>query len=537
MDPAGQRPGQRLRAGRRRPPAWGTAPDAEAPQWNRPERPVVPEGEPWSPDEVWGRAAEAEPAAAQSTGWDQGRAEEPPAYQPSLGPGISPENAVPLPRQEQRVPGASLAAAPPADYAPPASSARRSTVARRRRTSRSGRAVGAVASRHTRSRSRRPDRWCRPRVPPESGAGGRASVPPAEPGGAGSVSASASVPLASRVTPPTDQVQLPGGTAAPQPRVYGRPARPEPEEGPGQDGPDGHPEQGGQPHFDEPEPHRNAFTDAPPVPSAPPSSPAGPPPFPPGVPSFVDQPANNRPVNGVHPHNDDRPADQFGDPFGGPGGPGDPFAGPGGQRDSFVGQNGPRDPFGGPGGPGDPFGGPGNPGDPFGGPGDAFAGPGAGRASVNGPGGFPPPSQTAPPAWQQQQSPGSGESDQGRFDAFKPEAEPKTEAPAPKVRNGKVLALVLIAAVLILAVPLGLLTLLGKIGGDDKPAAFDPAVGSCVKQSGQSAVAVECGQPDAFTVVSKVDAKEKCPDPAQPQVMLQGDVPNKVLCLKPAAGK
>jgi hypothetical protein len=151
------------------------------------------------------------------------------------------------------------------------------------------------------------------------------------------------------------------------------------------------------------------------------------------------------------------------------------------------------------------------------------------------PGGFPPAPQSAPPAWPQQGAP--GESEQGRFDQFKPEAEPKTEAPAPKVRNGKVLALVLIAAVLILAVPLGLLTLLGKVGGDKKPAAFDPPVGSCVKQSGETAVAVDCAEQGAFTVVSKVDAKEKCADPAQPQVMLQGDMPNKILCLKPAAAK
>ena len=101
------------------------------------------------------------------------------------------------------------------------------------------------------------------------------------------------------------------------------------------------------------------------------------------------------------------------------------------------------------------------------------------------------------------------------------------------MRNGRVLALVLIAAVLILAVPLGLLTLLGKIGGDDKPAGFDPAVGSCVKQSGTSAVSADCGEQGAFTVVSKVDSKDKCADPAQPQVVLPGDGANRVLCLKP----
>lgn len=93
--------------------------------------------------------------------------------------------------------------------------------------------------------------------------------------------------------------------------------------------------------------------------------------------------------------------------------------------------------------------------------------PGQGPADSNA---FPPPQQ-APPAWAQD-GPGT-EPEQGRFDAFKPDAaESQTEAPPPKVRNGRVLAAVLIAAVLILAVPLGLLTLLGKVG-DDKSAGFD----------------------------------------------------------------
>ncbi|MFD0786331.1 hypothetical protein ACFQZ8_20730, partial [Micromonospora azadirachtae] len=143
------------------------------------------------------------------------------------------------------------------------------------------------------------------------------------------------------------------------------------------------------------------------------------------------------------------------------------------------------------------------------------------------------PDQRSVPDWGQ----GAPENDQNRFDAFKPDEEPKTEAPPPKVRNGRVLAAVLTAAVLILAVPLGLLFLLGKVGGDQAPA-FDPAVGSCVKQAGEGAVAADCGEANAFTVVSKVDDKDKCGDPSLPHVVLQGDGPNRVLCLKPAtAGK
>ncbi|MEK8108759.1 hypothetical protein NKG94_35305 [Micromonospora sp. M12] len=79
------------------------------------------------------------------------------------------------------------------------------------------------------------------------------------------------------------------------------------------------------------------------------------------------------------------------------------------------------------------------------------------------------------------------------------------------MRNGRVLAAVLIAAVLILAVPLGLLLLLGKVGGDDSPA-FNPAVGTCVKRSGEGgASAADCGESGAFTIVSKVDARTSAP--------------------------
>ncbi|WP_433284230.1 LppU/SCO3897 family protein [Micromonospora sp. CA-244673] len=484
------------------PPAWGGNQDNQG-QWAR-ERPAIPEAEPWAPGEAWGRAAEAQPEQSAAPGWEPARADDGPIYQPAPGPGISPANAVPLPPQEQRVPGAALAAAPPADYAP-------------------FNPGGEPGDRNPQAYEPAADAG-RAHEEPQSPAGPMVPGPRTSPEG-GAVSASASVPMTSRVTPPADQPLPTSGAPGPQPRVYGRPARPEPEEAPGQDGPNGFAEPGPHPRTDESD-RQHGYADAPPVHSAPPSSPAAPPPFPPGVPSFVDPPGNNRPVNGVHPHNGERPGGPH-DPFGGPAGPHEPFGAPGGHQDPFGGPPGHRDQFGGPGGPGEPFG-----------------GPAGGRASVGVPGqgpmgepggfppAFPPPPQQGPPAWPQA-APG-GDPDQGRFEAFKPDAEPKTEAPTPKVRNGRVLAAVLIAAVLILAVPLGLLTLLGKIGGDDKPAAFDPAVGSCVKQSGTTAVAADCGEQGAFTVVSKVDSKDKCADPAQPQVVLPGDGTNRVLCLKPA---
>ncbi|MDT0527702.1 hypothetical protein RM555_01720 [Micromonospora sp. DSM 115977] len=532
------------------PKPWGPAAAENPPQWagNAAERPAVPDVEPWSADEVWGRAEASEPAPGRTgNGWEPERAEEPPIYQPAPGPGISPANAVPLPPQEQRVPGASLASAPPVDYAPPAQFA----------PEQPGRDGGLPAyeqeqpgwaqagSRHDEPQSPAGPVVPAPRTSPE--VGGRAAVPSpegAEPA-AGSVSASASVPLASRVLPPTDQALRPGGAPAPQPRVYGRPARPEPADEPEQEDPRGHRpapsfdqgpdprfeqgpdprfgqgpdprfEQGPDPRFDQGQDnqfdqgtegrfdqgpdnrfdqgHEGRFDDRDRAPSgtavfgavAPmaPASPAAPPAFPPGVPSFVDPPASDRPVNGVRPHDSaDRPADPFGTPNAAGAAPG--------------------------------------------------YGPAPTAAPTSGgafPSAFPPPPQQPGP-WDQ----GGPEQEQNRFDSFKPIAEPKAEpAPTPKVRNGRVLAAVLVAAVLILAVPLGLLMLLGKVGGDDPAPAFDPAVGSCVKKSGETAAAAECGEAGAFTVVSKVDAKDKCADPTQPHVVLKGGGANRVLCLKPA---
>ncbi|MFC8299669.1 hypothetical protein [Micromonospora orduensis] len=512
-------------------PGWAAAPDNPAPQSGA----GAAEIQPWAPGEVWGRA-EAEASAQSRGGWEADQRDDSPIYQPAPAPGISPANAVPLPPQEQRVPGASLAAAPPADFVPqnqyapipeqPAYAERETPEAAAHYEAEPagwGRAEEAPASGAV---------VPAPRTSPESG---RAVVPAPEAesaaGAVGRASASASVPLASRVMPPTDQAMRPSGTPAPQPRVYGRPAAPEPADEPEQDAfpaeqaserpsapdwqnppaapdwqngperqgaPDWHqgpdrqaaPGWGGEPT---PEP-RFDDRDRQSTPNGFGEAPSAPPAFPPGVPSFVDAPGNNRQVNGVRPQSGaERPADRFGNA-------GAPAAGAATVNGAPS------------------FGGP-----PFGGP-SADPAPSAGFPPA-----FPPAAQpSAPSSWGQ-------EPEQGRFDAFKPDAEePKVEAPTPKVRNGRVLAAVLIAAVLILAVPLGLLMLLGKFGGGDEAPAFDPAVGTCVKKSGDGASAADCGEAGAFTIVSKVDAKEKCTDTTQPYVVLPGDGANRVLCLKPA---
>ncbi|MGN9908126.1 LppU/SCO3897 family protein [Phytohabitans sp. LJ34] len=94
--------------------------------------------------------------------------------------------------------------------------------------------------------------------------------------------------------------------------------------------------------------------------------------------------------------------------------------------------------------------------------------------------------------------------------------------------------LVVVAAALLVIVPLGFVWLLTLRGSDG---AFSPDVGTCVKQSGTTgAVAAQCDEANAFTVVSKEDTADKCADKSQPHIVLAGDGgKDEVLCLKPAA--
>lgn len=614
------------------PPAWDAPPTAGPQRWpgtagaEQPERPAAPAVEPWGPGEAWRPAAERsgaqspEPAAeswgnppsapvsggvaapaspwgatpdANPWGEPAPRAEAPPMYQPAPSPGFSAADAVPLPPQEQRVPGASLASVPPVGYqsstdyppspgyAPPQ---QRGPVEDGYPNDGgfSGEEVQAhPADRHWPDEAPANGGWDaqayphenssapaavvpQPRISPESVGSARVAVPrpdgPAESeaAAAGSVTASASVPVASRVMPPTDLGTHPAQPS--QPRVYGRPARPEPEpeevelprdpsdHRPGYDQPEqyggydqhhGYDQAEQQGGYDQPEQHGGydqpsaSARVAPPLP--PPAVPI--PDFSQGPAPFGDLVGNSRPVNGVKPQTNAALGaartggpERFGDPSAPVSGAGD-GSGPLSAYQQHAGPGrGPQD------GP-DATGYAGGP--------DATAyapmvPPAAARPVDPAPGDFgssgepwSPATEAwtpSPEAWGQDE-----ESEQaGRFDSFKPEAEPKAEPPTPKVRNGRVLLAVLTAAVLLLVVPLGALWLLGKFGGDDAPA-FDPAVSSCVKQSGNSAVPANCGDPGTFSVVSKVDAREKCADKSQPYVVLPGSGPTRVLCLKPAA--
>ncbi|MEV4753853.1 hypothetical protein AB0J86_01870 [Micromonospora sp. NPDC049559] len=511
-----------------------------------PARPVVPDATPWPAAQAWGTAdtsSRGEPSAGGPSGGDV------PVYQPAPGPGISPANAVPLPPQETRVPGASLAASPPADYVPPSGFGPAGGYSGGGYQGESGGAgsdpqPASWAPEGFGSSGRDEPHQASAAVPPsvpqqrppsESAVAGRVSIPqPGQPESAGAgepaagsqkgITASASVPVASRVLPSQTGPQ-PAGMPAPKPRVYGRPAGDSPAE---PDQPGEAPPQRGT-GYGEPSGLPGGF---------------GEPPSPPG--GFGDPGAT--------------PGGGYGQPGGGPAPFGDRFpqagaaaarATPPAAPPAFPGQPPVGSPFNGTGAP--PF--PDLPdqnrpvnGTHLGGPARANvpgrfdAPPGAPAAGLDHtalapavpPGGAPGYPPAGPPQWGQ-----PAEADQGRFDAFKPDGdaatEPKTEAPpTPKVRNGRVLLAVLAGAVLLLVIPLGTLWLLGKFGGgSDK--GFNPEVGACVRQEGAKPAPANCSDAGAFKVVSKVSDKEKCADPAQPHIVVPNGGDKSVLCLQPAA--
>ncbi len=121
--------------------------------------------------------------------------------------------------------------------------------------------------------------------------------------------------------------------------------------------------------------------------------------------------------------------------------------------------------------------------------------------------------------------------DQSLFDSFKPEEPSASPAPPPHVRKLPVLVAVLAAAVLLVALPLSVVWLVAQSGDET----FAPKPGDCVQKEGDRPVAATCGQPNTFTVVSTVDDKAKCADPGQPYIVNPTEDGNtEVLCLKPS---
>ncbi|MET8153755.1 hypothetical protein ACIBSW_37040 [Actinoplanes sp. NPDC049668] len=165
--------------------------------------------------------------------------------------------------------------------------------------------------------------------------------------------------------------------------------------------------------------------------------------------------------------------------------------------------------------------------------GGVFPGP-ASRATVA----PPDPEQTA--NWPSRPAP--GEPDQGRFDSFRPDAPDPAPAEAakpdtPHVRMLPVILGVILGAGLLVGLTLGITWLIarGSHDGDTGGSGFSVKAGDCVKREGNAAVTANCTDAGAFEVTAVVDAKEKCPDPAQPYVVNPTASGSQVLCLKPRA--
>ena len=126
----------------------------------------------------------------------------------------------------------------------------------------------------------------------------------------------------------------------------------------------------------------------------------------------------------------------------------------------------------------------------------------------------------------------TADSDQSRFEQFKPDTETPAKPENTSVRRLPLVLLVVLGAVLVVGVPIGIVWLIGR-GSDN---GFSASVGDCVKPSGTEAVKANCSDPGTFSVVSIVDAKEQCPDPEQPYVQNPtSGGKNQILCLKPSS--
>jgi len=104
-------------------------------------------------------------------------------------------------------------------------------------------------------------------------------------------------------------------------------------------------------------------------------------------------------------------------------------------------------------------------------------------------------------------------------------------AASPSESSGSHTGLLIAVGVVVLLAVVGLTAFMWPRGS----AGPEFAVNSCVKQSGNSAVAADCGATGAFMIVSKVDRPEQCTDRDHPYVEL-GSGRNRILCLSPAAG-
>lgn len=128
--------------------------------------------------------------------------------------------------------------------------------------------------------------------------------------------------------------------------------------------------------------------------------------------------------------------------------------------------------------------------------------------------------------------------DQSRFDQFS--AQPPAGATAvstkpetPHVRMIPILLGVVIAAALLVGLAIGIVWLISR-GSDSS--GFSVSAGDCVRRSGNEAIKANCGEPGSFQVVSIADSKDKCADSKQPYVVNPTkDGKSQILCLKPSS--
>jgi hypothetical protein len=117
-----------------------------------------------------------------------------------------------------------------------------------------------------------------------------------------------------------------------------------------------------------------------------------------------------------------------------------------------------------------------------------------------------------------------------RYGNLRYDEEGDLDGPPPgKRRRGLIIGVVVAAVMLIALAAVGVTYFMSS----NSNTSF--AVGSCVQKSGDKAVGAACSVNGAYQILSKVDSPTKCPDPAQPFVILQEKgKPDQVLCLKPA---
>jgi hypothetical protein len=123
--------------------------------------------------------------------------------------------------------------------------------------------------------------------------------------------------------------------------------------------------------------------------------------------------------------------------------------------------------------------------------------------------------------------------DQGLPDPFQAE-QPNRIKPSSgsgHVRMLPVLLSVVIGAILLVGIAIGIVWLISR-GSDSS---FDVGAGDCVRRSGNTAVKASCSDSGAYKVVSVADTREQCADKSQPYVLNPTkDGKTQVLCLTPS---